>query len=240
MSAASLATNPPMAATKHNQSVPDPLAHFKAIPWCAALLTDKAILDTVVPDRRPLPSGESSFVRKTMNSADTVRACVTFIRMVRPMRAKPSTNNNSKPGQGDKEKKALSGSEALLSGGGKENGEDMRNPFLLFNALADLGTDLQSFVGTMHGGLFGVLMDEVMGTAANMQAANGAYTVKFTTNFRRAVQTPQVVLIRGRVVRKDGRKLYVKGTIEDKDGNVMAEGDGLWLAMDRNVGRSKL
>ncbi|KAI2637092.1 hypothetical protein GGS26DRAFT_547321 [Hypomontagnella submonticulosa] len=200
MSAASPAVKPQMAATEHNQSVPDPIAHFKTIPWCAALLADKAILDTVVPDRRPLPSGESSFVRKTMNSPSTVRACVTFIRMVKPPRAKPSaassssspsasdttgsvspaggvppvvstSKKNEKKESGDqKKKKALSGSEALLSGGGKENGEDMRNPFLLFNALADLGADLQSFVGTMHGGLFGVLMDEVMGTAANFQA----------------------------------------------------------------------
>lgn len=57
-----------------------------------------------------------------------------------------------------------------MAGGGKGEGEDPRNPFLLFNALLDLGEDLCGFAGTLHGGVFAVLLDEVMGTAANFQA----------------------------------------------------------------------
>ncbi|KAI1142322.1 Thioesterase/thiol ester dehydrase-isomerase [Hypoxylon sp. FL0543] len=274
------AVKPHSAPTDHNQPVPDPVAHFKAIPWCAALLEDPAVIDIIVPDRRPLPTGESSFVRKTMNTPTTIKACVTFYRMVHPVNHKPksskSSSSSSSPSSGGtgevspaggaspigknkqqskdseseegnkdkkkdkKDKKPLSASEALIGGGGKDNGEDPRNPFILFNALADLGPDLQSFAGTMHGGLYNVLMDEVMGTAANFQAKHGAYTITFTTNFRRAVNPPQVVLIRGRVVRVDGRKIHVRGTVEDKDGNIMAEGSGIWLAMHRHVGRSQL
>lgn len=48
--------------------------------------------------------------------------------------------------------------------------------------------------------------------------ANGAYTVNFTTNYRRPVKTPQIVVVRGRVVKKEGRKLRVRGSMEDKDG----------------------
>ncbi|KAI1769488.1 Thioesterase/thiol ester dehydrase-isomerase [Hypoxylon sp. FL1150] len=247
----------------HNQCVPDPLAHFKAMPWCADLLSDRAVVSVVVPDRRPLPTGESNFVRKTMNTPSTVRASVSFMRFVKPSEItsgavttspttpkKESTSNSGsgsgseskKVGEGEKKKKKkpLSKSEPLLSGGGKDNGEDPRNPFLLFNALADLGEDCTSYVSTMHGGLYGVLMDEVMGTAANFQSEKGAYTVSFTTKFRRAVSPPMVVLIRGRVVRKEGRKLHLRGTIEDKDGNIMAEGEGLWVMMGKNVGRSQL
>ncbi|KAI4870055.1 Thioesterase/thiol ester dehydrase-isomerase [Hypoxylon rubiginosum] len=242
---------PHSAPADHNQSVPDPLAHFKAIPWCAALLADRAVVSIVVPDRRPLPTGESNFVRKTMNSPTTVRASVSFMRVVRPAAttATPRKENgdekkNKKDGEENKKqnqkKKPPSKSEPLLSGGGPANGEDPRNPFLLFNALADLGGDCTSYVGTMHGGLYGVLMDEVMGTAANFQSEHGAYTVSFTTRFRRAVSPPEIVLIRGRVVRKEGRKLHLRGTIEDKDGNIMAEGEGLWIAMSKNVGRSQL
>ncbi|KAI0171854.1 Thioesterase/thiol ester dehydrase-isomerase [Hypoxylon sp. FL1284] len=230
--------NPHSAPTDHNQSVEDPLAHFEAIPWCASLLADRSILSVVVPDRRPLPDGESSFVRRVMNTPTTVRACLTFMRAVGGGGKKErdlgdgETNKNDEP--------PLSRSAPLLWGGGRDNGEDPRNPFLLFNALADLGEDLTSYVGTMHGGLYGVLMDEVMGTAANFQTEHGAYTVSFTTRYRRAVSPPQVVLIRGRVVRKEGRKLHLRGTIEDKDGNIMAEAEGLWISMSRNVGRSQL
>lgn len=98
--------------------------------------------------------------------------------------------------------------------------------------------------------------------------ANGAYTVRFTTNMRRPVRTPQIVLVRGRVIKRDGRKLHVRGSMEDKNGEslfpfsfplppmakerqrltglcpsigeVLAEADGLWLCMAENVGRSVL
>ncbi|OTB19946.1 hypothetical protein K445DRAFT_313740 [Daldinia sp. EC12] len=271
-SSASNPADPATKQTEHNQVVADPIAHFKAIPWCAALLSDPAIIEVSVPDRRHLPNGDSSLVRKTLNSPTTARACVTFYRLVKPMKPKPtsSSSSSSKPsfvgtgevspaggsapsdssrsshsskaleGKEKKRKPALSASEALLSGGGKENGEDPRNPFVLFNALVDLGEDCQSFPGVMHGGMHGLLMDEVMGTAANSQTTNGAYTVRFTTHYRRAIRLPQILLIRGRVIRKEGRKIYVRGTLEDKDGNIMAEGDGVWLAIERKSAQSKL
>ncbi|KAI0111927.1 HotDog domain-containing protein [Daldinia grandis] len=261
--------DPATTPTEHNQVVADPIAHFKAIPWCAALLSDPAIIETGVPDRRPLPNGDSSLVRKTMNSPTTARACVTFYRLVKPTkpRSSPSSSSSSSGGTGEvspaggtspsgsnknknnnsnnnsnnkNQKPALSASEALLSGGGKDNNEDPRNPFVLFNALVDLGEDCQSFPGVMHGGMHGLLMDEVMGTAANAQASNGAYTVRFTTHYHHAIRLPQILLVRGRVVRRDGRKIYVRGTLEDKDGTVMAEGDGVWLAIGRKSAQSKL
>lgn len=59
------ASKPHSDPKEHNQPIADPVAHFEAIPWCAALLNDKANLEVLVPDRRPLASGESNFVRKT-------------------------------------------------------------------------------------------------------------------------------------------------------------------------------
>ncbi|KAI1806172.1 HotDog domain-containing protein [Daldinia bambusicola] len=262
-------TDPAPKPTEHNQVVADPLAHFKAVPWCAALLSDPAIIEIGVPDRRPLPNGDSSLVRKTMNGPTTARACVTFYRLVKPIKPKPSSpsspsfggtgkvspaggsappdsNKSSRSskaeskGKNPKSKPALSASEALLSGGGRENGEDPRNPFLLFNALVDLGEDVQSFPGVMHGGMHGLLMDEVMGSAANAQTTHGAHTARFTTHYRRPIRVPQILLIRGRAIRKVGRKIDVRGTLEDKDGNILAEGEGVWIAIQRKPVQSKL
>ncbi|KAI1267158.1 HotDog domain-containing protein [Xylariaceae sp. FL1019] len=227
-------SNPPKPGAKphpapeeQNQAVPDPIAHFRSIPWCASLLTagPPTILDTVVPDRRALPTGESNLLRKTLNSLTTVKACVTFFGVL--------------PRNPEK-RKLVSKSAGLVSGGGAENGEDPKNPFLLLNALADIGVDLMSFAGTMHGGMFPVLMDEAMGTAAQAQAPNGAYTVSLTTEYRQAIKLPQVVLIRGRVTKKAGRKIWAHGTIEDKDGNVLGEAHGMWLAIGKDPGRSQL
>ncbi|KAK3390929.1 HotDog domain-containing protein [Podospora didyma] len=239
------AVKPHSAPKDHNQFIKDPVAHFRAIPWCAALLNDPAVLDVIVVDRRPLPSGESNFVRRVMNGPTTVRACVTFFRMLEPTSGQKNKGALTGGVPGQEKGRAISASKELLQGGGPADGEDPKNPFLLFNALLDLGEDLCSYSNTLHGGLFAVLMDEVMGTAANFQSPygdqdHGAYTVRFNTHFRKTVQTPQIVLVRGRVVKRDGRKLHVRGTIEDKDGNVLGEADGLWIMMAQNVGRSQL
>lgn len=52
--------------------------------------------------------------------------------------------------------------------------------------------------------------------------------------------TPAVVACRGRVAKVDGRKIYVKGSFEDKDGETLTEADGLWISMERSVGRSNV
>jgi len=238
------ARKPHSAPESHNQFIRNPVGHFRSLPWAAALLDDPAVLDTIVVDRRPLDTGESNFVRRTMNSGTTVRACVTFFRMLRSPapRGSNSSNNSSSANNngGQKEVEGITKSKALLAGGGAADGEDPKNPFLLFNALLDLGEDLCSYQGTLHGGLIAVLMDEVMGTAANFQSENGAYTVQFNTRFHRPIKLPQVILVRARVIKREGRKIHLRGAIEDKDGNLMAEADGVWIQMGKNIGRSQL
>lgn len=39
------------------------------------------------------------------------------------------------------------------------------------------------------------------------------------------------------MVEKKGRKLSVKGSFADGEGNVLAEADGVWVMVDRDVGR---
>jgi hypothetical protein len=139
----------------HNQHMADPLAHFLSIPWTAKLLTDPAVLDIWVSDRRPLASGEKQFVRSVLNSEATVRACVTFSLRV------PASAES---------KRAISKSTALLHGGGLEDGEEVGRPFLLFSALLDMGEGLCGFKGTLHGGALAVLLDETMCSAADNQS----------------------------------------------------------------------
>jgi acyl-coenzyme A thioesterase PaaI-like protein len=61
-----------------------------------------------------------------------------------------------------------------------------------------------------------------------------------TTTYRRPIFTPAVVVCRGRVFKREGRKIYVKGIFEDKDGKVYAEANGMWIMMEKNVGRSNV
>lgn len=48
------------------------------------------------------------------------------------------------------------------------------------------------------------------------------------------------MLARGKVVKKEGRKLSLQGSFEDEDGNILAEAEGTWIMVDKNVGRSNI
>lgn len=78
--------------TAHGQYTPDPIAHFKAIPWCAKLLSDKSIIHVAIPDRTPKLDGEYTLVKETLNGESTVRACITYFRV-------PKRNDDLKPGE---------------------------------------------------------------------------------------------------------------------------------------------
>lgn len=72
---------------------------------------------------------------------------------------------------------------------------------------------------------------------ANIRAAQGAFTAFLTVNFKKPLYTPQIVLVRGRCVKKEGKKLHMVGSFEDSEGNVLAEATGLWLCVERDIGR---
>ena len=65
----------------------------------------------------------------------------------------------------------------------------------------------------------------------NIMAEQGAYTRSLNITYNRPIRTPQVIVARGVVVGQDGRKILVKGYLEDSKGRVLAEADALWLAM---------
>ncbi|KAK3902120.1 HotDog domain-containing protein [Staphylotrichum tortipilum] len=211
---------------KHNQYIKNPLAHFLAIPWTARALTDPAVLDIVVSDRSQLAAGDMQFVRDTLNSATTVRACVTYFLKL-PSRDKPEEEQQQQP---------VSKNKALLQGGGLQDGEDPNKPFLLFNALLDLGEGMCGFKGMLHGGAVVVLLDEMMCAAADNQS-QCAYTATMTTNFLKPVKVPGVVVVRSRVVKKEGRKIWARGTVEDGEGNVLTECEAMMVDQMQVAGR---
>lgn len=48
-------------------------------------------------------------------------------------------------------------------------------------------------------------------------------------DYRIPVSTPGIILVKGRIVRQEGRKSWVKGSVEDGRGLIYAEGEGLFL-----------
>lgn len=58
--------------------------------------------------------------------------------------------------------------------------------------------------------------------------------------YKKPLLTPQVVIVRGQVQKKEGRKIYVKGRFEDKDGVPFSEADGMWIMIERYAERSDI
>ena len=216
-----------MSTLTYNQPVADPLARFKAIPWCAKLLEDKSVVGIMVPDRTPLPSTESHLVRTTLNTPETTNACVTFFRM---------------PGRDERQGNV---------------GETIEKPFLEINALLEVGDGLAGRPHIMHGGIFSVILDEVLSTIAYQQGGgsilyedvvrnatdrsreseHGAITAYLNVAWKKPLFTPSVTLCRGRVLKKEGRKVFVKGSFHDSEGSMLAEAEGLWILL---AGKAKL
>lgn len=38
-------------------------------------------------------------------------------------------------------------------------------------------------------------------------------------------------------MKKEGKKLSLRGSFEDKDGNILAVSEGTWIMVDRDIGR---
>jgi acyl-CoA thioesterase FadM len=67
-----------------------------------------------------------------------------------------------------------------------------------------------------------------------------AYTVYLNVRFRKPLYTPQVVVVRGRVQRREGKKLYMKGRFENKDGEVISEAEGMWVMFEKGAESSDI
>lgn len=91
----------------------------------------------------------------------------------------------------------------------------------------------------VHGGVSTALLDESLSFLLHMYQVrvagdtpkNSTFTVNLNVNFRAAVPAPGQVVLECRLLRVEGRKYYVKGTIRDMAGKILVEAEGLWLSM---------
>jgi len=84
--------------------------------------------------------------------------------------------------------------------------------------------------GIVHGGLLATLMDEVFGRTATLNLPEKiGVTANLTVNYRAPTRADQFIVMRTRLLEAKGRKARVSGTIEDLDGNVLIEADGLFV-----------
>lgn len=99
--------------------------------------------------------------------------------------------------------------------------------------LISIGTGLDGRPGRGHGGLTSLLMDQVLGTTATHYAKSPGddppATATMTVDYKAPVDTPGIILIRSWLTEQSGRKVWMKGVIEDGKGRLCASGKALFV-----------
>jgi thioesterase superfamily protein 4 len=114
-----------------------------------------------------------------------------------------------------------------------EPGAEDQYPEVL--GLIKLGGGVNGHFDTCHGGFVSTLLDETTGNAAELAkpADKSTMTAYLNIQYKKPVMTPSMILARAVLVRKEGRKIYVKGSIEDGNGGVMATAEALYIVVDK-------
>ncbi|KAF2500593.1 hypothetical protein BU16DRAFT_523373 [Lophium mytilinum] len=175
---------------------------FGGIPWAAELIRDPDWVVCATSSRTPKSSTEDSFFAETLKTDRTIKHLLS-------LHLKPDENADP--------------------------------PIQAVRTIMDLGDGVNGHPDLCHGGFVATLMDEVMGVllTINMERASswrrgepsdlGLFTAYIKVNYKRPVPTPNVVLATARFEKKEGKKAWVVGSIEDGMGVVYATGEALFV-----------
>jgi thioesterase superfamily protein 4 len=100
--------------------------------------------------------------------------------------------------------------------------------------LLKLGSGLNGHHNLAHGGFLSVTLDGVIGTAADIGRPEdkSTMTAYLKADYRKPVKTPGVLLARAWLEKQEGRKMWGRGTIEDGEGNVLVDGEALFILVE--------
>jgi len=83
--------------------------------------------------------------------------------------------------------------------------------------------------GRVHGGIVALLIDHLLGHAANWQAETRSFTRSLTLSYDAGTPIGEPLTVRGRIARVEGRKRFMEAEIVCDD-VVRVRAEGLWLA----------
>lgn len=186
----------------------DTQAFFNRVPWCSRLLAQPNLRIHAPSSRLPKPSTtEDSLFAETLRTNRTISSALTFY-------PRPSPTDPHIPA---------------------------------ISTLFALGDGLNGYPAVLHGGIVASILDEAMGILlsvdadrAHVQAVStghkvgetpegiGAYTAELKIKYLSPVRTPGVLLAKARVVRREGRKIWIRAVVAQKSGQV-DELDGLMV-----------
>jgi len=91
-------------------------------------------------------------------------------------------------------------------------------------------------LGTVHGGVYGVVHDAAMNFAASSALERGdrAATLDLSYQTIRASQAGQALVVRGEVVRLTGSVAYLEATVHDHDHALVSRATGTFFVKRRS------
>lgn len=195
------------------------IARLSAIPWAAKLINDERWTPVEASNRVPKPTGEDSFFAETLDTGRTIQTMLIL---------KPA-----KKDEGDMVYKEL-------------------------RIIANLGDGLNGYPQVLHGGFAATLLDEACGgliqynvfdkmerlgsqygmtylTACRLFRRSGRLlgsdnaVIDLNTVYKKPVPVPGPVLCTAKIERQDGRKVFVRATLEDGKGTVYTTAQSLFI-----------
>jgi acyl-coenzyme A thioesterase PaaI-like protein len=97
-------------------------------------------------------------------------------------------------------------------------------------ATVTLGIAAAGSPGIAHGGVIAALLDDLMGFVLVSLARAQGVTATLSISYRKTVPIGVELQLRGRLQRREGRKLFIDGSVT-LDGEVLAEAEALFIAL---------
>lgn len=97
--------------------------------------------------------------------------------------------------------------------------------------LLSIGDGVDGKKGRAHGGFNALILDQLTGSVASQVSESIApATATMTVDYKAPIDTPGVLLCRGWAIERNGRKIWVKASIENGEGQVLAVGKALFIS----------
>lgn len=201
-------------------SLPSTIAHFRTHQWANSLLSSEDYIPIPTDSRRPKPSGEDTFFGNTIATPSTIPHVLTLQRRTlnTPLSAPPPWLPATK--------------QDAAAAATATPGANPADIIMIY----DLGgAGIAGHPSTVHGGVVAVMIDEAMSLAvaahasaqAQVQSSPGSgsdknprgklFTVQLDVRYKKPVTTPQLLVVRARVVARVGRKFWVRAQAVQED-----------------------
>jgi len=97
--------------------------------------------------------------------------------------------------------------------------------------LISIGDGLDGKAGRAHGGFNALILDQISGGLAHRArpVRIPPATATITIDYKAPISTPAVILLRAWAYELVGRKIWVKGVIEDENGKLLASSKSLFI-----------